>query len=317
MFDFATVGTMADDRWTRRDFLRTSVLGASAVAFGACSSGLGIKPQSFVREKIPYGSELSQVGELTVELGPKVRPVAVLIHGGYWQMGFDRSEMDELADDLARHGYASWNMDYRRIGEPGGGWSGTFTDVALGFDALANLAPVKGFDLNRVVVVGHSAGAQLSAWLASRARIPAGDLGSSPKVLPKALVSMAGVLDMVASAQPAPGDTEADRHRAELPAAVNAVMAGSPDQLPARYASFSPIALLPLGIPQLLLHGRLDDRVSIDQSRAYLAAAEAVGDQVKLIELPNVDHFDILKTTKGGWDEVVTWLGTIVGDPAG
>jgi acetyl esterase/lipase len=308
---------MADDRRTRREFLRTSILGASTIALAACSTDLGIKPQSFVREKILYGSEPSQVGELTVELAPKVRPVAVLIHGGYWQSGFDRSEMNELADDLARHGYASWNIDYRRIGEPGGGWPGTLVDVALAIDALANLAPVKGLDLNRVVLVGHSAGAQLSFWLTSRGRIPLGQTGSLPKVLPKAVVSLAGVLDLVASARPAPGEGEAERHRAELPAAVNTFLGGGPEQRPDRYAFASPQALLPFGIPQLLVHGLLDDRVPVDQSRAYEAAAIAVGDQVKLIELPNVDHFDILKTTRGGWDEVVAWLAAVVGDPSG
>ncbi len=289
--------------------MRTTVFGAGGLALAACS-GNAARNQAYRVDRIPYGADPNQIAELNLALLPSRRPVAVLIHGGYWREGFTRSEMDDLSQDLARLGYATWNLDYRRVGDPGGGWPGTFTDVATAIDKLAELAPENNLDLSRVVFIGHSAGGTLALWAASRGQGGSGQPGGPPKVLPKAVVSLSGVVDLVSAAQ-----STADGNAPELRDATIAVMGGTPSSVPDRYAAVSPLARLPLKVPQLLLHGSKDDRVPIEQSRAYVSAAAKLGDNTKLIEQPNADHFDVVRSNKASWDAVVSWLATYVGDP--
>jgi acetyl esterase/lipase len=289
--------------WTRRQFLHAGALGTGALVLAACSSETPLQNLAYHRDLIPYGPAPMQGGELLVASLPTPRPVAVLIHGGYWRDQFDRSEMNPFAEELARAGFAAWNIDYRRVGD-GGGWQNTFDDVAAGIDKLAELAPQHNLDLGRVAVIGHSAGAQLALWAASRRSGRAGQPGGTAKVNVKGAVSLSGVLDLTASANA----TGQDPNAVELRTAVVDLLGGSPAQVPDRYALASPIGLLPLGVTQLLLHGSKDDRVPVDQSRAYVAAAAKAGDATKLIELPNVDHFEVLKTTKLWWDEILAWL---------
>ncbi len=289
--------------------MRTTVLGASGLALAACG-GNSSRNQAYRVDRISYGPDPNQVAELNLALLPSRRPVAVLVHGGYWRGGFTRSEMDDLSQDLARLGYATWNLDYRRVGDPGGGWPGTFTDVATAVDMLADLAPGNNLDLTRVVFIGHSAGATLALWAASRGRARPGQPGGPAKVTPKAVVSLSGVVDLVASAQSTAGG-----NAPELRDATIALMGGTPTSVPDRYAAASPLALLPLGLPQLLLHGSKDDRVPIEQSRAYVSTAAKASDNAKLIEQPNADHFDVVRSNKASWDAVVGWLATNVGDP--
>lgn len=300
---------------SRRELLRALGVGAlgAAVAgsLGACGYNPGARNLAYSVEDVPFGLDPNQMGQLTMPFSETIRPVVVLIHGGYWRVGFTHTAMADLAKDLARVGYASWNIDYRRVGEPGGGWPGTEADVALGIDKLAELATEKKLDLSRVAFMGHSAGGQLALWAAGRPKIPAGAPGSNPLVKARAVVSLSGVPDLAGSAH-----SQLPGGEAELRQAVLDYMGGTPEQVPDRYAQSSPLALLPLGVPQLLLHGSQDDIVSVDQSRAYVAAATKAGDRVKLLELPDVDHFALVKTTKAWWDEVLRWLAGVLGDPS-
>jgi acetyl esterase/lipase len=201
--------------------------------------------------------------------------------------------MTPLARDVAEHGLAAWNLEYRRVGQEGGGWPGTLLDVAAGVDALASAPEV---DTSRVVVIGHSAGGHLALWLAGRRRLPAGAPGAQPRVLPRAAVSQAGVCDLAAGARDGLGG-----------GAVEALVGGSPSDEPDRYAVASPTALLPLGVPQLLVHGLQDVIVPPSQSRAHAAAAMEAGDAVELIELAG-DHFDVVDPQHEAWRAVVERL---------
>ncbi len=195
---------------------------------------------------VRYGDHPDQVANLhlpAAEGGP--RPCVVLVHGGFWRERWDRTVMTALACDVAERGFAAWNLEYRRVGQDGGGWPGTLLDVAAGVDALAGVPEV---DATRVVVVGHSAGGHLALWLAGRRRLSEGAPGAQPLVLPRAVVAQAGVCDLVAGAHDGLGG-----------GAVMALLGGSPDDVPDRYAVASPAALLPLGVPQLLVHGLHDD----------------------------------------------------------
>ena len=228
--------------------------------------------------------------------GEGPRPVAVLVHGGFWRMPWGADLMHALAGDLHRRGWATWNLEYRRLGAPGGGWPGTFEDAAAGMDALA--AADAGLDLGRVVAVGHSAGGQLALWLAARRGPPAGAQGAGAVVVPNAVVALAAVSDLAASSRLGlDGDAAAE------------LVGGRPDRVPERYAVASPLARLPLGVPVLLVHGDADDRVPVAMSREYAGAARAAGDDVRLEVIPGAGHAELIDPRSGAWGVVTRWLG--------
>jgi acetyl esterase/lipase len=247
---------------------------------------------------VRYGNHPDQVANLYLpssEGGPW--PCVVLVHGGFWRERWDRTVMTPLACDVAAQGLAAWNLEYRRVGQEGGGWPGTLLDAAAGLDALASVPEV---DASRVVVVGHSAGGHLALWLAGRGRLPAGAPGARPGLVPRAVVSQAGVCDLAVGAHEGLGG-----------GAVEALVGGAPHDVPDRYAVASPAALLPLGVPQLLVHGLQDDIVPSSQSRLYAAAAAAAGDDVELVELAG-DHFDVVDPRHAAWRAVVARLPALL-----
>lgn len=248
--------------------------------------------------QIAYGDHPDQVGNLHLPLGEGPWPTVVLVHGGFWKWGWDRTLMTPLAHDLARRGIAAWNIDYRRVGQPGGGWPGTLEDAAAAADALVGLGEV---DLDRVVTLGHSAGGHLAVWLAGRHRLPQGVPGDEPRVRPCAAVAQAGVLDLVRGASDGLGN-----------GACAALLGGVPDEVPERYANASPAALIPLGVPVLLVHGGRDEIVPPSQSRDYADGARLAGDTVELAEFPEADHFDVVEPDHGAWTAATDWLRTFV-----
>ena len=144
--------------------------------------------------RLAYGPQLLQFGELRVPDGDGPHPVAVVIHGGCWLAEYDLGYMSALADGLTRDGVATWSIEYRRVGDDGGGWPGTFLDVAAAADSLVYLARDYDLDLDRVVAVGHSAGGHLALWLAARHRLQSDDplRGRSPLRL-SGVVALAGI----------------------------------------------------------------------------------------------------------------------------
>lgn len=286
---------------SRRVFLRTGALAGLAAALAACNISAP-RAQSFERKTLFYGLQPQQVGDLLVPLTGARHPVVVVIHGGYWRAGLGRAAMTPVVDALGRLGYAVWNIDYRVLGE-GGGFPATFEDVALAVDHVAALAADEPIDSERVAVIGHSAGGQLAFWAAARAQLPSGAVGAAPTVQIDAAVSLAGVLDLAAAV-----DTPTGPSGAELRDAVIEITGGTPTGAPDRYAQLSPIARVPLGIPQLIIHGDQDDTVPIDQSRAYVRAATAAGDTVRLAELPGGDHLEVARHDRPSWEDTVRWL---------
>jgi acetyl esterase/lipase len=220
-----------------------------------------------------YGPDRSQRADLHLPPGPGPHPVMILIHGGSWRRRYGRMVMRGLAGDLVRRGWAVWNIEYRRLGA-GGGWPATFDDVAAAIDYLEELdAPL---DLARVSVLGHSAGGHLALWAASRDRLPAGAPGAierEPRVGLERVISQAGVCDL------------AGGYRDWHGGAVRVLMGGSPQELPERYAVADPLGLVPLQTPVLLVHGVLDQTVSVRLSRRYARSAHAAGGSVELVEI--------------------------------
>ena len=239
--------------------------------------------------RLRYGSHFHQFADLLVPDGDGPFPVAVLMHGGFWRERLTLDLDDALARDLVPRGWAAWNIEYRRVGEvSGGGWPITGEDVAAAIDHLARLDA--RLDLDRVVAIGHSAGGQLALWAAS-ARV-------DPAVRLAGVVSQAGVHDLV----------EADR--LDLGEGATAeFMGGHADDVPDRYADASPIERLPSGVPVLLVHGDADQRVPVELSRSYAAAARGADDEVDLVVRAGDDHFVHLDVESGAWADVVEWLG--------
>jgi acetyl esterase/lipase len=292
---------------TRRRFLALGAGTAATLVLGNCTGDKDSVATPVVRDSLTYGDHDQQRGELRTFASDVLQPLVVLIHGGYWQTGWNLTAMEPLAEDLARRGYASWNINYRRVGDAGGGWPGTLDDVAAAIDKLAEVAADKHIDLRRIAVIGHSAGAQLAFWSGARAKLRAGQPGADPAVTPVALVSLSGVLDLETAAAYREGETE------ELSRSTIAFLGGSPGQVPDRYRIASPIAQVPLGTAQLLLHGSADTKVPPEQARTYQTAAEAAGDRIRMVELPGVDHFDTIRREKVWWEEVIRWLPDQIG----
>ncbi len=234
-----------------------------------------------------FGPDPSQVGELHLprrRRGPL--PVAVLLHGGYWQTVYGKIVMRPLALDLVRRGWAVWNLEYRRLGDGrggGGGWPMTFADVADGLDHLARLrAPL---DLSDVSLVGHSAGGQLALWAARRPELPADAVGAQPVVPVTRVVALAPVTDL---------------GRARVHA--EALLGGGPATQPDRWAQADPVRAGAPAVPALVVHPTADATVSVQRSRDWSAATG-----VPLVETAG-GHRDPVDPTGEAWAVAVRWL---------
>jgi len=248
-----------------------------------------------------YGTSEDQVGDLLIPDGPGPHRVAVLIHGGFWRDPWTRDVMTGLAIDLRSRGWATWNLEYHRIGT-GGGWPMTLEDTAAGIDHLEDLAPDHNLDLDRVVAVGHSAGGHLALWSAARPRLSEQIPDLEPRVPVSAVVSLAGVSDL---------EMGFTRHVGD--GAVAAFLRRTPDDGIERYQAASPRRQLPLGVPQIIVHGTDDTAVPVEMSRAYAAAAASSGDPVTYRELDAVDHMSLIDPHSPAWACVVDGLDSLAG----
>jgi len=248
--------------------------------------------------RVAYGPAPSQFGELRLPAaagGPV--PVAVVFHGGFWMAEHDLAHFAPFCDALAGHGVAAWSVEYRRVGEGGGGVPGTLVDALDGASFVTTLARSHPLDLARVVIAGFSAGGQLALWVASRQRARlAAELARPLPFVPRAVVSLAGVLDLDAAVELDLGRGATDRF----------LGADRSDRvrLAEQVAAASPAELLPLGVPTLLVHGADDDVVPFGMSRAYAERARALGDEVVLEGLPDCGHFELIDPRSKPWPRV-------------
>jgi acetyl esterase/lipase len=277
--------------------LLTAMTGATAVAGEGhvltTAEALTL-PQPPADHRIPYGPEPLQFGELRLPAGDGPFPVAIVLHGGCWLADYDLGYVSGLAAALAAEGIATWSLEYRRLGDKGGGWPGTFTDVAAGADHLRPLAERFPLDLARVVAVGHSAGGHLALWLAARAGLAEGDelRGKAPLPL-RGVVALAGITDLAAYAAPT-----------GCGSAVPGLLGGPPGEHPERLRRSSPIAMLPLGVPAVLVTAEHDPIVPSEQAASFAAAAVAAGDRVELREVAGAGHFELVNPAHRAFDQV-------------
>ncbi|PYP89253.1 MAG: alpha/beta hydrolase [Candidatus Angelobacter sp. Gp1-AA117] len=234
--------------------------------------------------RVPYGTDANQFIDVRFPASTGPHPVVFFIHGGYWRARYGLSYAGHLCAALAKAGIATWNVEYRRVGNPGGGWPGTFEDVRSAWRLLQTEkpAPAGKFDLKRLCVAGHSAGGHLALCLAAFEK-------SVTRVF-----SLAGVLDL--------------RRAWELHLSNEAVvefLGGTPAQVPEHYREASPMERS-IGAEQKLVHGTVDDSVPYEISKRYFEAKKKAGENVELITLDKTDHFEIVDPGSQVWPKILS-----------
>ena len=233
-------------------------------------------------QRLPYGQDNNQFIDVRLPSGKGPHPIVFFIHGGYWRAKYDLTYAGHLCDALKKVGIATWNVEYRRVGNPGGGWPGTFEDLRSAHRLLYGHKKemLARLNLNRLCVAGHSAGGELAATLAAfEAAIPS-------------VLSLAGVLDL--------------RRAWELHLSNDAVvefLGGAPTEVPEHYREASP-AERKIRATQKLIHGTSDDSVPYEISKGYAERKKAAGEKVELITLANVGHFEIVDPGSKVWKQV-------------
>jgi len=250
-------------------------------------------PQAEERSQRRYGPEPSQTMEWTGTSHARQRILVVAIHGGFWRAAYGLDHLRPFCAALAARGFAVASLEYRRLGEPGGGWPGTLDDVQLACLSLASGVEAHALDVSGALLVGHSAGGHLALWAAARVR-PAGTL---PWV---GVVGLAAVSDLLEASR-------LDLSRG----VVHEFLGGKPEKVPARYQEASPAAFLPLGVPTTLVHGTNDEDVPYAMSQAYVKRAQAAGDRARLVTLEGGGHFDVIAPTSAFWPQVTRAIESV------
>ena len=264
---------------------------------------LGRRPKDFDK-LIRYGESPQQFAELRLPRGQGPFPLLFVVHGGFWQNKYDLSHIGHLCTALTGKGLVTCSLEYRRLGDPGGGWPGTFHDVSLGIDRIMEkLQSNKTVDVSRTGVIGHSAGGHLALWLVSRHNVSKGSpLHSNGENALSRAVSLAGVSDLLGAWRERLGN-----------GVVTRLMGGAPDKYPDRYEAGSPIELLPSGARVVLIHGSADDIVPVSQSERFFDKAVVLGDHPKLIPLKGVGHFELIDPLSTAWGNVEQAVLSIFG----
>jgi acetyl esterase/lipase len=222
-------------------------------------------------QRVAYGSDTNQFLEVRLPSGKGPHPVVLNIHGGFWRAKYDLAHAGHLCDALRRAGAAVFNVEYRRVGNDGGGWPGTFADIRSAFAYVRQEYSRFHLDPKRLAVMGHSAGGQLALCLAAH------------ESSLKQAISLAGVVDL--------------KQAYTLHLSKDAVvefMGGKPSEVPEHYREADPMELRIPGARQWLLHGMEDDTVPPAFSRDYADQKKKRGERVELVEIAHAGHYDLI-----------------------
>jgi acetyl esterase/lipase len=260
--------------------------------------------------RIAYGTEALQFGELRLPSTKGPHPVAIVIHGGCWlsRVGMldpravSYENMRPLAAALNAAGIATWNIEYRRLGHPGGGWPGTFQDVAHAADMVRTLAKEHPLDLTHLITIGHSAGGHFATWVAARHRLaPTSDVYVANPIRVTGVVSLDGPADLKAT-------IPLQRAICGSPV-ITDLIGGSPEAQPARYHDGSPIELLPIGVRQVFFTGQMFDGHAASYERAARGAGDVVDPQVH----PDADHIAFIDPQSALWPDILRHTKALLG----
>ena len=230
--------------------------------------------------RVAYGSDGNQFVDLRMPKGKSATPLAICIHGGYWRAKYNLEYFGHLCAALTAKGVATANLEYRRVGNVGGGWPGTFADVRAAYQMLSQNAGRYGFDLERLVVLGHSAGGQLALCLAAHERGV------------KAAFSLAGVVDL--------------QRAYELHLSNDAVvefLGGTPAEVADHYREADPMKLA-IRARQWAVHGGEDDVVPPEISKGYVSVKQKNKEDAQLVGIGGAGHFEIVDPRSVAWRDV-------------
>ncbi len=244
--------------------------------------------------RLAYGGNEFQYGDLRLPKTEGKHPVAIVIHGGCWMSQFGLGYMGHLSAALTEAGFATWNIEYRRVGNPGGGWPGTFEDAARATDYLREIADKYSLDMNRVIAIGHSAGGHLALLLGARPEFKKDNpLYSANPLKLQGVVSLAGITNLRQTG------TACDKE-------VIQFIGGEAKDKAAIYDQASPINLLPLGVKQKIVQGEADTIIPPAMAAEYLATAQKKKDSsVELISVKVADHFNVVDPKAAAWAAVL------------
>ncbi|MGZ4824337.1 MAG: alpha/beta hydrolase family protein [Terriglobales bacterium] len=239
-------------------------------------------------QRVRYGSQPEQFADLYFAKDKSHAPLAINIHGGYWRARYDLAHASPFCGALAGRGINTVSLEYRRVGSPGGGWPRTFEDIRTAYRYLVQCAGELGIEAAPLVVLGHSAGAQLALCLAAHEESI------------RSCASLAGVLDL--------------RRAWELHLSNDAVveyLGGTPEQVPEHYREASPIEL-PIAARQMIVHGTADLDVPIAISREYVRAKKKRGEQVEFVSIRKASHFDLIDPRSNSFQTVARGLAGLL-----
>jgi len=246
--------------------------------------------------RVSYGSDPNQFLDLRLpRAAEKNKPQALVIniHGGYWRAKYNLEHTGHMCAALTARGLATANLEYRRVGNDGGGWPGTFADIRSAYNFLGQNAHRYNLDQRRIVATGHSAGGQLALCLAAHE-------SSLTRV-----VSLAGVLDLKRAYQ---------LHLSND--AVIEFLHGTPTDVPDHYREADPTQLSIPNAQQWLVHGAVDDIVPPEFSRNYVAAkqqrARKEKEDAHLLEIAGAGHFDVIDPHSTAWRQIEDLLVRLV-----
>jgi acetyl esterase/lipase len=247
-------------------------------------------------ERTHYGNDPNQFADLRFPNAKGLFPLLFVVHGGFWQSRYDLSHIGHLCAALTSKGIITCSIEYRRIGNPGGGWPGTFQDINLATrNIIQTMSQDQRFDRTRTAIIGHSAGGHLALWLVGSHRISKGSpLLSDKRQVVNNAVSLAGVSDLSLAWRQKLGN-----------GIVTRLMGGTPEEHPDRYNAGSPIELLPTGGRHVLVHGTVDDTVPASQSEAFVGKAQRLGDRCTLVKLEGLGHYELIDPESEAWPSVV------------
>lgn len=232
--------------------------------------------------RVRYGPDQNHFADLRLPKTQGPHPLAINIHGGFWRSKYDLGHAGHLCAALTEKGLATANLEYRRVGNEGGGWPGTFDDIRNALRYLQQNAQQYSFDLRRIVVVGHSAGGQLAVALAAHEPT----IGS--------IVSLAGVLDL---------QRTFDLHLSHD--AVVEFLGGKPTDVADHYREANPLHLdVPQAIHQWIVYGTKDDVIPDDFSRRYVQEKKKSKEDVHLLKIDGADHFDLIDPRSAAWRQI-------------
>jgi acetyl esterase/lipase len=230
--------------------------------------------------RVAYSSDPNHFLDLRLPEDPDAVPLVFFIHGGFWRDRYDLTHAGWPCSGLTAAGFATANVEYRRVGSPGGGWPASLQDIQAAWRFLSRSGARYRYDSSRTIVAGHSAGGQLALALAAH----------EPTVT--RVVSLAGVLDL--------------RRAWELHLSNDAVvefLGGTPQQTPEHYRDADPMQLK-IAARQVVAHGSDDNIVTPDFSRNYVERKQARKEPVELKEIAGTDHFDLIDPQSRAWPQV-------------